>query len=82
MPSNLELLMADLHAGEESTVAFKVNQALEFAGDHLRDASQGAGSASVDAAAHMPTPAKAPDNHTAGVASNCVGVLSTTASGR
>ena len=57
MPTDLGLLLAELRPDECATVAFRIDQALEFAHDHLMDAMTGAGSGAVDAAAEQITDA-------------------------
>jgi hypothetical protein len=50
VPTDLELLLAELQTDECASVAFRIDRALEFALDHLMDAMTGAGSSAVDAA--------------------------------
>ena len=57
MPTDLELLLAELQTSECASIAFRVNQALEFAQDHLVDATTGAGSGAVEAATEQITDA-------------------------
>ena len=57
MPSDLELLLAEMQADGLANVAFRIDQALEFAQDHLMDATTGAGSSAVDAATEQITDA-------------------------
>ena len=53
MPSALELLLAEMQTDGRASVASRIDQALEFAQDHLMDAATGAGSSAVDAAAEQ-----------------------------
>ena len=57
MPTDLELLLAELRTDECASVASRIDQALEFAHDHLMDATTGAGSSAVDAATEQITDA-------------------------
>ena len=57
MPTDLELLLAELQTDECASVAFRTDQALEFAQDHLIDATTGAGTSAVDAATEQITDA-------------------------
>ena len=57
MPTDLELLLAELQADECASVAFRIDRTLEFAQDHLMDARTGAGTSAVDAAAEQITDA-------------------------
>ena len=57
MPTDLELLLAEMQTDECASVAFRIDQALEFAQDHLMDAMTGAGSGAVDAATERITDA-------------------------
>ena len=57
MPYDVDLLLAELRTDEIASIASKVDQALEFAQDHLMDAAAGAGSSAVDAATEQITDA-------------------------
>ena len=57
MPTDLELLLAEMQTDGRASVAFRVDQALEFAQDHLMDATTGAGSCAVEAATEQITDA-------------------------
>ena len=50
MPTDLELLLAEMQTDGRASVASRIDQAPEFAHDHLMDATTGAGSSAVDAA--------------------------------
>jgi len=50
VPTDLELLLAEMQTDGRASVASRIDQAPEFAHDHLMDATTGAGSSALDAA--------------------------------